>query len=167
MSVRREDDGTTIVLDGHCPVEEAEPLLQFLQASPAACLDWRQCTHLHTAVLQVILAARPQLTAKTERLSAQFAAEVLGGNVAPRVIDVRAPKEREGKHIAGSESVPLNRLSEKMATLPKDRALLVYCAGGYRSSIATSLLQRDGFQCVSEIAGGLAAWEAAGLPVAK
>jgi hypothetical protein len=36
-------------------------LLQFLQASPAACLDWRQCTHLHTAVLQVILAARPQL----------------------------------------------------------------------------------------------------------
>jgi hydroxyacylglutathione hydrolase len=113
------------------------------------------------------LAARPQLTAKTERLSAQFAAEVLGGNVAPRVIDVRAPKEREGKHIAGSESVPLNRLSEKMATLPKDRALLVYCAGGYRSSIATSLLQRDGFQCVSEIAGGLAAWEAAGLPVAK
>ena len=34
MSVRREDDGTTIVLDGHCPVEEAEPLLQFLQATP-------------------------------------------------------------------------------------------------------------------------------------
>ena len=61
MSVRREDDGTTIVLDGHCPVEEAEPLLQFLQATPAACLDWRQCAHLHTAVLQVILAARPQL----------------------------------------------------------------------------------------------------------
>ena len=61
MSVRREDDGTTIVLDGHCPVEEAEPLLQFLQATPAACLDWRQCTHLHTAVLQVILAARPPL----------------------------------------------------------------------------------------------------------
>jgi glyoxylase-like metal-dependent hydrolase (beta-lactamase superfamily II)/rhodanese-related sulfurtransferase len=113
------------------------------------------------------LAARPQLTAKTERLSAQFAAEVLGGNAAPKVIDVRAPKEREGKYIAGSESVPLNRLSEKMATLPKDRALLAYCAGGYRSSIAASLLQRDGFQCVSEIAGGLAAWEAAGLPVAK
>ena len=61
MSVRRGDDGATIVLDGRCLVEEAEPLLQFLQASPAARLDWRQCTHLHTAVLQVILAARPQL----------------------------------------------------------------------------------------------------------
>ena len=61
MSVRRGDDGATIVLDGRCAVEEAEPLLQLLQASPAACLDWRQCTHLHTAVLQVILAAQPQL----------------------------------------------------------------------------------------------------------
>ena len=61
MSVRRGDDGATIVLDGNCPVEDAEPLLQLLQASPAASLDWRQCTHLHTAVLQVIQAGRPRL----------------------------------------------------------------------------------------------------------
>ena len=51
----------TIVIEGGSPVEEAEPLLQFLQAMPDACLDWRQCTHIHTAVLQVVLAARPQL----------------------------------------------------------------------------------------------------------
>jgi len=43
--------------------------------------------------------------------------------------------------------------------------LLVYCAGGYRSSIAASLLQGHGFDMVAEIAGGLAAWEAAKLPV--
>jgi rhodanese-related sulfurtransferase len=43
--------------------------------------------------------------------------------------------------------------------------LLLYCAGGYRSSIAASLLQQRGFDHVSEIAGGLAAWEAAKLPV--
>ena len=49
--------------------------------------------------------------------------------------------------------------------LPKDRPLLVYCAGGYRSSIAASLLQRRGFPPVSEIAGGIAAWEAAKLPL--
>lgn len=61
MSVRRGEDGTAIILDGNCPVEEAEPLLQLLQATPTASLDWRQCTHLHTAVLQVILAARPPL----------------------------------------------------------------------------------------------------------
>ena len=56
MSVRRHNNGT-IVLEGHCPVEDAEALLQLLQGSPDASLDWTQCTHLHTAVLQVILAA--------------------------------------------------------------------------------------------------------------
>jgi hydroxyacylglutathione hydrolase len=41
----------------------------------------------------------------------------------------------------------------------------VHCAGGYRSSIAASLLQQQGFTDVSELAGGIAAWEAAGLPI--
>jgi hydroxyacylglutathione hydrolase len=62
-------------------------------------------------------------------------------------------------------SIPLNHLMENLENLPKDRPLLVYCAGGYRSSIAASLLQSSGFDRVSEIAGGIAAWEAAKLPV--
>jgi hydroxyacylglutathione hydrolase len=81
------------------------------------------------------------------------------------VIDVRAPREREQQHIEASISLPLSQLAGKMASLPKDRALLVYCAGGYRSSIAASLLQRAGFEHVAEIGGGFAAWEAAKLPV--
>ena len=60
MSVGRRDNGV-IVLEGRCAVEEAEPLLQMLQATPAAPCDWTRCSHLHTAVLQVILAARPAL----------------------------------------------------------------------------------------------------------
>jgi hypothetical protein len=56
VSVRRDDSGA-IVLHGVCLVEDAEPLLQMLQMTPAAPLDWMPCSHLHTAVLQVILAA--------------------------------------------------------------------------------------------------------------
>jgi rhodanese-related sulfurtransferase len=52
-----------------------------------------------------------------------------------------------------------------MDQLPKDRDLLIYCAGGYRSSIAASLLQNRGLQRVREIAGGIASWEAAKLPI--
>ncbi len=111
------------------------------------------------------LKSRPELTVTTERLSAPFAAELLSSPQPPQVIDVRAPREREQKYIAGSLGVPLNHLVEKLETLPKDRRLLVYCAGGYRSSIAASLLQRNGFDHVSEIAGGIAGWEAAKLPV--
>jgi hydroxyacylglutathione hydrolase len=111
------------------------------------------------------LESRPELTNKTERLSAPFAAELLATSTPPLAIDVRSPRERQQKFIAGSLSMPLNHLVENMGMLPKDRALLVYCAGGYRSSIAASLLQRNGFERVGEIAGGLAGWEAAKLPV--
>jgi hydroxyacylglutathione hydrolase len=113
------------------------------------------------------LKARPERVALTECLNALFAAELLSSDQPPLVIDVRTPHEREQKHIGGSLGIPLNHLMEKVETLPKDRPLLVYCAGGYRSSIAASLLQRSGFERVSEIAGGIAGWEAAKLPVQK
>jgi glyoxylase-like metal-dependent hydrolase (beta-lactamase superfamily II)/rhodanese-related sulfurtransferase len=124
--------------------------------------------------------SRPELMMSTERLSAQVAAERVAAaacadqNVAqaawttagiPVVIDVRAPGERNKKRIAGSVSMPLSQLNERLSELPADRPLLVYCAGGYRSSIAASLLQRHGLTQVSEIAGGIAAWDAAKLPM--
>ena len=111
------------------------------------------------------LEGRPELVRFTERLSPPFAAEVLSSSQGPLAIDVRAAGEREQKHIGDSVSIPLNRLLEQMETLPKNRPLVVYCAGGYRSSIAASLLQRNGFDDVCEIAGGIAAWEAAKLPI--
>jgi hydroxyacylglutathione hydrolase len=109
------------------------------------------------------LESRAELTAATERVSASLAAERLAAGE-PLAIDVRTTGEREQKFVAGSVSIPLNHLAERVEELPKDRPLIVYCAGGYRSSIAASLLQQRGFS-VSEIAGGFAAWEAANLPV--
>ncbi len=111
------------------------------------------------------LESRPELTASTERLSPAVAAERLASNEPPKVVDVRAPSEYEVKHIDGSLNIPLNHLAERVRELPADRPLLVHCAGGYRSSIASSLLQQQGFGRVGELAGGLAAWEAAGLPL--
>jgi glyoxylase-like metal-dependent hydrolase (beta-lactamase superfamily II) len=111
------------------------------------------------------LESRPELVAFTERLSAPFACDLLSSSHPPLAIDVRAPRERDQKYIAGSLSIPLNHLAENLETIPKGRPLLVYCAGGYRSSIAASLLQRNGFDSVGEIAGGIAGWEAAQLPV--
>ncbi|HXJ04975.1 MAG TPA: MBL fold metallo-hydrolase [Candidatus Acidoferrum sp.] len=113
------------------------------------------------------LESRPELIAFTERLSAIFAAELVSSSQPPVVIDVRTPREREQKQIAGSVNIPLNHLSERSQELPKNRVLLVHCAGGYRSSIAASILKKSGFNQVSEIAGGMAAWEAAKLPVSS
>ncbi len=111
------------------------------------------------------LESRPELITSTERFSAPFAAELLSSSQPPLTIDVRTPRERDQKYIAGSVSIPLNHLAENLEKLPRDRPLLVYCAGGYRSSIAASLLQRGGFDQVGEIAGGIVGWESANLPV--
>jgi len=111
------------------------------------------------------LRSRPEIVATTERVSAPLSAERLSTNEAPVLIDVRTPGEHDARHIAGSLNLPLNHLAERIRELPRDRPILVHCAGGYRSSIAASLLQQRGLDRVSEIAGGMTAWEAAGLPI--
>jgi hypothetical protein len=56
----RLDDGV-LHLEGSCPVEEAEILLEFLLTNPGIPVAWSGCRHLHTAVLQVLMALRPPL----------------------------------------------------------------------------------------------------------
>jgi len=101
----------------------------------------------------------------TDRLSPQTAAERIAGPDPPLVIDIRTPRERAEKSINGSLHRPLHTLREGLPDVARDSAIIIHCASGYRSSIAASLLQRDGFTNVSELAGGMTAWEAAGLPV--
>jgi len=101
----------------------------------------------------------------TDRLSPQTAADRMAGSNPPLVIDIRTAPERAMKSIKGSLHQPLNTFREGLPDIARDRAVIVHCAGGYRSSIAASLLQRAGFTNVSEIAGGISAWEAAGLPL--
>jgi rhodanese-related sulfurtransferase len=60
--------------------------------------------------------------------------------------------------IEGSINIPLSELSRRLSELSRDRQITAYCAGGYRSAIAVSLLQREGFERVSDLAGGYAAW---------
>jgi glyoxylase-like metal-dependent hydrolase (beta-lactamase superfamily II)/rhodanese-related sulfurtransferase len=101
----------------------------------------------------------------TERVGADVAASRLASATPPVVVDVRAAGERAHLRIEGSIHVPLNHLVERLSEVPRGRPILLHCAGGYRSSIAASLLQREGFSDVSELAGGITAWETAGLPV--
>jgi hydroxyacylglutathione hydrolase len=111
------------------------------------------------------LSNRPDLVWPTDRISAPMVAEELAGADAPLLVDVRNPREFATKHIPGSVNIPLNHLQERMAEIPRDRRIAVHCAGGYRSSIAASILHQYGITHLIEMAGGLAAWDAAQLPV--
>lgn len=111
------------------------------------------------------LAARPDLVSLTERVSAPIVAEELASEDSPLLLDIRNPYEWAGRHIEGSVNIPLNHLQERIGEIPRNRRIAVHCAGGYRSSIAASILHRYGLTQLIEMAGGLAAWEAAQLPV--
>jgi len=113
------------------------------------------------------LAARPDLVWPTERVSAPMVAEELAGVQPPLLLDIRNPREWATKHIDGSVNVPLNHLQERIGEIPRDRRIAVHCAGGYRSSIAAGILHQYGITNLIEMAGGLAAWDAAKLPVVQ
>ncbi len=106
---------------------------------------------------------RPDLVERIERVTAGSACELLASASPPALIDVRSVREFGEGHIDGALNLPLSQLGERLADVP-DRALLVYCAGGYRSSLAVSMLRRAGVADVSNLVGGLGAWESAELP---
>ena len=109
------------------------------------------------------LADRPDLVWPTERVTALAIAEELAGANPPLLLDIRNPREWTARHIEGGVNVPLNRLQERIGEIPRNRRIAVHCAGGYRSSIAASILHQYGITNLIEMAGGLAAWEAVPL----
>jgi glyoxylase-like metal-dependent hydrolase (beta-lactamase superfamily II) len=83
------------------------------------------------------------------------------------ILDMRRPAEWEGGHIAEATNVPLNHLAESALSLNRDARIATICAGGYRSSIASSLLEQLGFRHISNVVGGMTAWNNAKLAVAS
>jgi len=74
------------------------------------------------------------------------------------ILDVRRAAEFWEGHVTGAENVPLDELPDRLAEIDRDHPLAVICAGGYRSSIACSLLARAGFTNVINVQGGTEAW---------
>jgi len=105
----------------------------------------------------------PELIGRIERITAASVAEKLDATDPPLLLDVQTAREYGESHIAGAVNVPLSQLAERIHDVPSDRAVVVYCASGYRSAIASSLLRREGLPRVANLVGGLAAWNAAQL----
>jgi glyoxylase-like metal-dependent hydrolase (beta-lactamase superfamily II)/rhodanese-related sulfurtransferase len=83
------------------------------------------------------------------------------------VLDVRAAGERDAVRIEGSTHIPLPELERRWRELDRGRRWIVHCAGGWRSTIACSLLEARGFDALVDVRGGMGAWAAAGLPCAR
>jgi glyoxylase-like metal-dependent hydrolase (beta-lactamase superfamily II) len=108
---------------------------------------------------------RPDVLVSMTRLSPEVAAQRFGAAGPPVGLDIRSAGEHTKLRIDGAVHVPLAQLAGRIGEVPLAQPLIVFCAGGYRSSIAASLLRGLGAVDVAEIAGGITAWEAAGLAV--
>lgn len=79
------------------------------------------------------------------------------------ILDVRQPSEWQQGHIPGARHIPGGELVSRLAEVPRDRTVAVYCGSGYRSSVAASLIRSNGHQDIRNVLGGFAAWKALGL----
>ena len=73
----------------------------------------------------------------------------------PLIIDVRKKSEFDSEHVLNAVNIPLNELNLRFTELPKNRAFILHCAGGYRSMIAASILKSRGFEDFKDVEGGM------------
>lgn len=83
------------------------------------------------------------------------------------LIDVRKPGEYEAEHLENVPNIPLDFINERMSEFPKNKNMVLHCAGGYRSMIATSILLSRGFSNIKDIRGGFVAITKENLPTVK
>ncbi|MEO2024106.1 MAG: MBL fold metallo-hydrolase [Pirellulaceae bacterium] len=106
----------------------------------------------------------PELIRRTPRISAAAIGEHTGEYV---VIDVRTEAEWKLGNIEGSVNIPLNQLTDRLSEIPTTGSVMVHCQGGYRSSIAASILEKANRTNMFDLVGGYQAWVRSGLPVSE
>ncbi|MFA6921487.1 MAG: rhodanese-like domain-containing protein [Gallionella sp.] len=85
------------------------------------------------------------------------------------LLDVREPEEFSAVHVQDAKLIPLGELEARLPEIAtyKDRPIVVMCRSGHRSARAVSLLKEAGYSQVSNIKGGITAWEKDGLQVIR
>ncbi|WP_308259464.1 MBL fold metallo-hydrolase [Pseudonocardia sp. H11422] len=111
------------------------------------------------------LAARPDLAEASSRLTIEQLAELRGLERGLQLIDVRNPGETAAGTVPGAREVPLAAFTGWLEGWEPAGPVVVYCASGYRSQVAASLLAGTGFSDISDVLGGYGAWAGAGLPI--
>ncbi len=74
------------------------------------------------------------------------------------LLDVREPDERETAAILPSIHIPMREVASRLAEIPRDKEIVVYCHGGMRSAMVAAFLEGKGFAHVTNLAGGIDAW---------
>jgi hydroxyacylglutathione hydrolase len=82
------------------------------------------------------------------------------------VLDVRAPEEYAAGHVPGAVNIPHDQVADRLAEIPKDKDVVLYCRSGRRSALAGEVLVGNGYQRLQLMQGDMPGWVAKGWPVA-
>ena len=99
----------------------------------------------------------------SEDLAPSRVAELLGEGKT-QLVDVRQPEEHGAGRITGSAHIALDRLPAEAGSLDRERPIVFYCRSGGRSALAADAFRASGYEAYN-LAGGLEAWVASGLPI--
>jgi len=83
------------------------------------------------------------------------------------VLDVRSPEEFREGHVPGAVNVPYDQIAARIAEVPKDKDVVLYCRSGRRAGIAADVLAANGYTRLSHLEGDMPAWIAQGRPVVE
>lgn len=122
---------------------------------------------LLTMVLVVVLGGAAVSAAAVRDISSGEARGLLEKNRKVFILDVRTPEERRQGYIAGSTLIPLNVMEKRIAEVPKNRPVLVYCAVGSRSGVAAQVLSRHGYGEVYNMKDGIIGWYRNGFGIQR
>ncbi|MGH9171895.1 MAG: MBL fold metallo-hydrolase [Acidimicrobiales bacterium] len=150
----------SVVLPGESVVLVAEPGAEVEAKVRLGRIGYDRVTGYVERVYEAIL-RHPELVQVSSRLTAQAFEQRRSTVSNLQVVDVRNAGELDGGSVPGARNIPLSTLRDHLSNMDPSMPTVVYCAGGYRSSIAASLLRQAGFGDVSDVVGGYQAWEAA------
>jgi glyoxylase-like metal-dependent hydrolase (beta-lactamase superfamily II)/rhodanese-related sulfurtransferase len=113
--------------------------------------------------LASVFTQQPDLVQTASRFTARQLAELLSSEPGLQLVDVRNPGETANGVIPGAREIPLPALTDSIESLDHTAPVVAYCASGYRSLVAASVLRASGFHHVADLMGGYGAWQDAGV----
>ena len=126
----------------------------------------------YTLAILIVLCACPTMAeepglAEAPSISATELHEQRQSGTAPVVIDVRTSEEYAAGHVPDAVNIPFDQVADRIAEVDAPHGVALYCMVGPRARKGESALLSSGYTSVFHLEGGLAAWQAAGLPVER
>ena len=120
--------------------------------------------HTRTLAVALVAAAAVSFAAFADGELAPLSQDAVlalpkSGDAAPFVLDVRTPEEFVSGHVPGAVNIPYDQIAARLAEVPKDKDVVLYCRSGRRAGMAGEVLAENGYTRLQHLQGDIVAWQ--------